>query len=70
MAEYNMEHKTKDYVRRAQNNYNSKFDRVSVRLPKGTSEVIREKTGLSINNYLLALVQKDLKENYDIDITE
>lgn len=70
MAEFNMEHKTKDYVRRAQNNYNSKFDRVAVRLPKGTSNIIREKTGLSINNYLLALVQKDLKENYDIDITE
>ena len=34
MAEYDMEHKTKSYVRRAQNNYLNKFDRVTIRLPK------------------------------------
>lgn len=70
MAEYEMEHKTKSYVRRAQSNYLAKFDRVSIRLPKGASDIIREKTGQSMNTYILALIEKDMKENYGIDLGE
>lgn len=68
MAEYEMEHKTKEYVRRAQNNYLNKFDRVTIRLPKGTADAIKEKIGTSANNYIVALVIKDLKENYGVDL--
>ena len=70
MAEYDMEHKTKSYVRRAQNNYLNKFDRVTIRLPKGSSDIIREKTGDSINTYIVGLIAKDMLENYGIDINE
>lgn len=70
MAEYEMEHKTKSYVRRAQNNYLSKFDRVTIRLPKGTAEIIKEKVQKSSNTYIVELIRKDLKENYGIDIGE
>lgn len=70
MAEYDMEHKTKSYVRRAQNNYLNKFDRVTIRLPKGASDIIREKTGDSINTYIVGLIAKDMKETYGVDIGE
>jgi len=66
--EYDMEHKTKSYVRRAQKNYINKFDRIAVRLPRGSSDLIREKTGLSINNYVRQLIEKDLKENYGVEL--
>lgn len=62
--------KTKDYVRRAKNNYRKKFDNVNASLPKGTADIIREKTGKSVNAYLVDLVRKDLKETYGIDIGE
>lgn len=61
------DYKTKDYIRRAQNNYRAKFDQVAIRLPKGASDIIRDKTGLSINTYINELVLKDLKENYGIE---
>ena len=64
------EYKTKDYVRRAQNNYRAKFDQVALKLPKGSKEIIREKTGKSVTTYINELVAKDLKENYGIDIGE
>ena len=64
------ETKTKDYVLRAQNNYRNKHDTVSLLLPKGSKEIIREKTGMSVNAYIVDLVKKDLKENYGIDIGE
>lgn len=70
MAEYDMEHKTKDYVRRAQSNYLNKFDRVNLRLPKGSAEIIKEKVGVSINTYLVGLIKKDLLENYGISLEE
>ena len=70
MAEYEMEHKTKSYVRRAQNNYLQKFDRITIRLPKGTADIIRNKVGESTNTYIVGLILKDLKENYGIDISE
>lgn len=62
--------KTKDYVLRAHQNYRNKHDNVSLMLPKGTKELIRDNTGLSVNAYIVELVRKDLKENYDVEIGE
>lgn len=62
--------KTKDYVLRAKNNYRNKHDTFSLLLPKGTKDQIKEKTGKSINAYIVELVAKDLKENYRVDIGE
>ena len=70
MADNVNDNKTKDYVLRAQNNYRNKHDTVSLLLPKGSKEIIREKAGTSVNAYIVALVKKDLKETYGIDITE
>lgn len=70
MTEYEMEHKTKDYVRRAQNNYLSKFDRVTIRLPKGAAQKIKNTIGQSTNAYIVKLIVDDMKNNYGIDITE
>lgn len=64
------EYKTKDYIRRAQNNYRAKFDQVALKLPKGTRDTIREKTGKPVNIYIKELVLKDLKESYGIEINE
>lgn len=70
MAEYDMEHKTKDYVRRAQANYLNKFDRFNLRLPKGSLEIIKDKVGVSVNSYLIELIKKDLLENYGVSLEE
>ena len=64
------DNKTKDYVLRAQNNYRNKHDTVSLLLPKGSKEIILEKAGTSVNAYIVALVKKDLKENYGISLDE
>ena len=69
MAE-DREYKTKDYIRRAQNNYRAKFDQVALKLPKGSKDIIREKTGKSVTTYINELVAKDLKEKYGIDISK
>lgn len=50
-----------DYVKNAINKYNSKFDRISVNLPKGTKERIKELTRKSCNAYISALVLSDLE---------
>lgn len=68
--EENKEFKTKSYIRRAQNNYRAKVDQVNLILPKGSKDIIKEKTGKSINAYISELVKKDLKETYGIDISE
>ena len=65
--EDNREYKTKDYVRRAQNNYRKKFDQVVLRLPKGASEVIKENLNRPVSTYITELVLKDLKENHGIE---
>lgn len=46
------------YVKKAQNNYNSKFDLVQIKLPKGTKEKIREiiKEDDSISGFCLKAV--------------
>ena len=52
--------KTPEYTKRAIQNYNKKFDRVSVNLPKGTKGRIRELTGSSCNAFINRLVKDEL----------
>ena len=53
--------KTPEYTKKAIQNYNNKFDRVAVNLPKGTKEKIKELTGKSCNAYISELVINDLE---------
>lgn len=53
--------KTPEYTKKAIQNYNSKFDRVAVNLPKGTKDKIKELTGKSCNAYISELVINDLE---------
>lgn len=53
-------YKTPDYVRRAVDKYRGNFDTATVRLPKGTAQVIREQVGKSVNGYVVSLVREDL----------
>lgn len=53
--------KTPEYTKRAINNYNNKFDRVAVNLPKGTKDRIKDMTGKSCNAYISELVIADLE---------
>ena len=64
------EHKTKDYVLRAQNNYRAKFDQINILIPKGMREIIREKTGKSANAYINELILKDMTENFGYEAEE
>lgn len=53
--------KTPEYTKKAIQNYNNKFDRVAVNLPKGTKDKIKELTGKSCNAYISELVINDLE---------
>ena len=59
----------KDYQKRANDNYRSKFDIVQIRLAKGTKEQIINKTGKSISQYIQDLIDKDLHNNFDLPYT-
>lgn len=59
----------KDYQKRANDNYRSKFDIVQIRLAKGTKEQIINKTGKSISQYIQDLIDKDLHNNFDLPNT-
>ena len=54
--------KTPEYTKKAIQNYNNKFDRVAVNLPKGTKDKIKELTGKSCNAYISELVINDLEK--------
>lgn len=56
----------KDYQKRANDNYRSKFDIVQIRLVKGTKEQIINKTGKSISQYIQDLIDKDLHNNFGL----
>lgn len=68
----------KDYQKRANDNYRSKFDILQIRLAKGTKEQIINKTDKSINQYIQDLIDKDLHNNlnslntseYRLNVTE
>lgn len=51
------------YVKKAQNNYNSKFDLVQIKLPKGTKEKIRDviKEDDTISGFCLKAVLNAIK---------
>lgn len=51
---------TPDYIKKAHNNYNAKFELIQVKLPKGTKERIREITDMSYNEYVKSVVLADL----------
>ena len=53
--------KTPNYTKKAIDNYNKKFDRVMVNLPKGYKDLIKDKTGQSCNAYISDLVIKDMQ---------
>ena len=52
--------KTPDYTRRAINNYNSKFDRITVNFPKGTKERIKTTTGETAGGFAVKCVISEL----------
>jgi hypothetical protein len=60
------------YVKKAQNNYNSKFDLVQIKLPKGTKEKIRDVikeddtiSGFCLKAVLNAIENGDQFKKYD-----
>lgn len=55
--------KTKDYILRAQKNYQDKFDRLVILTPAGTKEKIKQAApDLSMSQYINALIDADLKK--------
>lgn len=52
---------TPEYVKRANNTYNSKFDIIQVKLDKGTKSRIKAVTNESFNNYIKRLIYSDLE---------
>lgn len=58
-----MANKTKDYILRAQKNYQDKFDRLVILTPAGTKERIKAAApGLSMAQYVNKLIDEDLKK--------
>lgn len=53
---------TPDYIRRSQNNYNSKFDIIQIKAPKGTKERITAVSGQSMAAFCLQCVLDRLDE--------
>lgn len=56
---------TPEYVKKAQNRYNSKHDLIQLKLPKGTKDRIRAITDESFNAYITKLVLDSLKTPYN-----
>lgn len=55
--------KTKDYVLRANKNYQDKFDRITILAPAGTKENIKAAAGgVSASQYINNLINEDLKK--------
>lgn len=58
-----MANKTKDYILKAQYNYQNKHDRIVTLAPAGTKEKIKAAApGVSVNAYINALINEDLKK--------
>lgn len=53
----------KDYVKRAQNNYNAKFDLITLRLPKGTKDRMRHLVGedVVISDFCIRAILQELE---------
>lgn len=55
--------KTKDYVLRANKNYQDKFDKILILAPAGTKDKIKDAAGgLSMSQYINNLIVEDLKK--------
>ena len=54
--------KTPEYTKKAVKKYDSKFDKILVRLPQGIADKIRSELGISCNAYINQLVTEDLKK--------
>lgn len=59
---------TPEYIKRAQNKYNSKFDLVQLKLPKGTKKRIKSITEESYNAYIKRLILEDLESAQNASI--
>ena len=53
--------KTPGYVRKAIEKYNDKFERLTIRLEKGTGDRIKKYGFKSVNEYVNLLINEDLK---------
>lgn len=53
--------KTADYTRKAIDNYNAKFDRITVNLPKGCKDIITAKTGKSATAWARDILVRELE---------
>ena len=54
--------KTASYTLKAVNNYNAKFDRVTVNLEKGAKDIIRNKTGMTPAAWCKEVLTKELEK--------
>lgn len=53
--------KTASYTRKAIDNYNAKFDRITVNFPKGTKERIKAATDKTAGGFAVECVIKELE---------
>lgn len=59
----------KEYVKKAQNNYNSNFDIVTLRLPKGTKEEMRKLVAedVNISDFCIRAIMSELNSYREIE---
>ena len=63
-----MKNKTKNSTRAAVSRYDEKFERMTVRMPKGTIECIKSVTNESYNAYVNRLILEDLEKVQNTNI--
>lgn len=63
-----MKNKTKNSTRAAVSRYDEKFERMTVRMPKGTIECIKSVTNESYNAYVNRLILEDLEKAQNTNI--
>ena len=63
-----MKNKTKNSTRAAVSRYDEKFERMTVRMPKGTIECINSVTKESYNAYVNRLILEDLEKVQNTNI--
>lgn len=63
-----MKNKTKNSTRKAIDKYNEKFERMTVRMTKGTMERIKTVTNESYNAYVNRLILEDLEKVQNTNI--
>ena len=63
-----MKNKTKNSTRASVSRYDEKFERMTVRMPKGTIECIKSVTNESYNAYVNRLILEDLEKVQNTNI--